>query len=57
MTVEKLDAKVALKLLDRLGDGGLRDRQMLRGPQHGPALGDRYEELELTEREGHEARS
>ena len=30
MALEQLDAEVALQLLDRLGDRGLRDRQVLR---------------------------
>ena len=31
MTLEQLDVEIGLQLLDRLGDGRLRDRQRLRG--------------------------
>jgi hypothetical protein len=37
------DAEVGLKRLDRLGDGGLRDRQHFRGARHTSLLGGGHE--------------
>ena len=45
MTLEQFDAEIALKLLDRLGDRRLRDRQVLGGARHRALLGDGDEEL------------
>ncbi|MNL81029.1 hypothetical protein D3C87_2080290 [compost metagenome] len=53
MPVEQFDAEVAFKLLDRLGDRGLRDREVLRRPRDRALLGDGDEILQLSEGEGH----
>ena len=55
MALEQRDAEVAFQLLDRLGDRGLRDRQVLRRARDEPLLGDGDEVLQLPDGEGHGA--
>ena len=55
MALEQLDAEIALQFLDRLGDRGLRDRQVLRGARNRALLGDGDEILQLPDGEGHGA--
>ena len=54
MTLEKLDAEVGFKLLERLRDRRLRDRKVLRGARYRALLGDGNEVLDLAKREGHQ---
>ena len=54
MTLKQLDVEIGLQLLDRLGDGRLRDRQRLRGMGNRAGLGHRDKELELSDRKGHD---
>jgi uncharacterized protein (DUF1786 family) len=51
--IEKLDAEVTFQLLQRFGDGRLRNGKILRGAGHGALLGDRDEILELPQGECH----
>ncbi len=53
MTVEKLNAEIRFELLDRLGDRGLRDRQVLRRARHRALFRDGDEILQLPEGESH----
>src|SRR5690606_8449142 len=53
MALEKLHPEVVFQFLHRLGDGRLRNGQVLRGTRHGSLLGDRDKILELTDRKGH----
>lgn len=54
MTLEQFDAEIALQFLDRLGDRGLGNREVLRGARDGALLGDGDEELELADGESHD---
>ena len=55
MALEQLDAEIALQFLDRLGDRGLRDGEVLRRAGHRALLGNGDEILQLPDGEGHGA--
>jgi hypothetical protein len=55
MALEEFDAEIAFELLDRFGDRGLRDRQVLRGARDRALLGHGDEELQLPDGERHGA--
>ena len=55
MALEQFDAKVALQFLDRLGDGGLRDGEVLGRARYRALLGNGDEILQLPDGESHGA--
>ncbi len=55
MALEQNDTQITLQFLDRFGDGGLGNRQVLRGPRDRALFGHGDEILELSEGECHGA--